>query len=101
MVAASESPADDVLAFEACDNVGATKDVDQSLFLGAGEHVHTCQHLAHREAATRSLEGSAYMGSPLAPLAVGDFDGDHTSAHEEGIQVVVVDIPDHLPPLSK
>lgn len=99
VVAAFESPVDDVLAVEAYDNEGAKKDVDQNLFLGAGEHVHTCQHRAHREAASRSLEGSVCMGSPLALLAVRDFGGDHTSAHEEGSQVV--DIPDHPPPLSK
>ena len=101
VVAVFEPPAEDVSDVEAYGNEGVMEDVDQTLFLGAGEHVHMDQHLAHMEAVTQNLEDNADMGSPLAPLAVMDFGGDHTSAHEEGSQVVVVDNPDHLPPLSK
>ena len=99
VVAVSEPPVEDVSGVEVYGNEGVMEDVDQTQLSCVGEHVHMDQRLAHREAVTQNLEDSADMGSPLAPLAVGEGDGDHTLPHEGGSRVV--GSPGHLRPFSK
>jgi len=99
VVTVFEPPEADVMDVEAYGTEGVMEDADQTLTLGAGEHVHMDHGLAHREAVTQNLEGSADMRSIPAPLAEREVGEDHTSPHEEGSQVL--GSPCHLPPFSK